>query len=398
MSNPRIAVLMIAMLVTLAGSFIYAARGADAAPSKFAFVFISDARVATLKARVKQGIEPQKSAFEAMQKEMEPWLTKTPTVPASFVVPGLPDTKTSKTSGAVGTDSAKAYEQQSQVTQPLQESTAAAYQLALCYRVTDDKRYAQASARVIEAWIQGVAAWGRDPNTSLTVSTHFPGFVFAADLLQSSGWSSGGEEVFRTFLRVKALPLNTMQHGNNWGNWGVLFAMSTAVYLKDSLLFDRTVQRWKELLDGQLAEDGHLQHEVDRNYGKGDFGIWYSHFTLCPQTLAAEVARVNGVNLFDYQNRSSKGKKTLRDAYELLAKWTAKPETFPYCKSNPEKLFTPELWSQGMRITGYLEILNAHWPCEDAALILKQRRPINPHFGAAAMTFTHGDMLADEEK
>lgn len=42
-------------------------------------------------------------------------------------------------------------------------------------------------------------------------------------------------------------------------------------------------------------------------------------------------------------------------------------------------------------------ILNARWPNPDAAAMLAQRRPLTASHCTPHLTFTHGDLLNDED-
>ena len=105
-----------------------------------------------------------------------------------------------------------------------------------------------------------------------------------------------------------------------------------------------------------------------------------------PQTVAAEIARVNGVELFGY--RSPRG-RTVRQAFDVLAGWTRRPETFPYFKGDAKRL-------AGVAYYSYFEVLNPRWPNADAAALLEERRPMTAQHSAPALTFTHGGL--PEEK
>ena len=124
-------------------------------------------------------------------------------------------------------------------------------------------------------------------------------------------------------------------------------SVSIAAYLKDEDLMDCCVERWKYFIEHQIDSDGHLPHEVNRNGGRS--GIWYSHFSLMPQTIAATVLKKNGVDIFDYVSPSG---RTLKQAYECLTLWVEKPETFPYWKGNVKDL-------HGVGYFSYFEILNS---------------------------------------
>ena len=228
----------------------------------------------------------------------------------------------------------------------------------------------------------------RKDDSTLSFSYHFPALIFAADLLKNwQGWPQEKQAAFKTFVRDKAMPMNTMSAHNNWGSWGLVLWLSGATYLNDKAAFDKGIARYKEFIEKQMAEDGHLPLEVVRNGGVGERGLWYTHFSLMPLTIAAEIARVNGIDLFDYE---APNKRTLRAAFERVAPWTRDPQTFPYFKPKKE-----DEKQQGFDYISYWEILNNHWPNADAAAMLKQKRPLSAQHSAPFLTFTHGDLLKD---
>jgi hypothetical protein len=175
-----------------------------------------------------------------------------------------------------------------------------------------------------------------------------------------------------------------MGRGNNWGNWGLLLSVSCAVYLKDEELFKKCVGRWKQFIDTQIDRKGHLPMEVRRVSGRK--GLSYSHFCLQAQTAAAEIIRLNGIDLFV----SSKRQK-LEMAFRKTAGWTRNPSSFPYWKGKPEAL------NLGGHRCNYFEILNIRWPDRCAEDVLKKMRPLS---GSTLpfLTFTHGESLQKENR
>ena len=167
------------------------------------------------------------------------------------------------------------------------------------------------------------------------------------------------------------------------GGFLLVLVLACARYLGDDELLNRGEQRWKELLDRQIDDHGHLHHEVRRSGGMR--GIWYSHFSLLPQTIAAEILRVAGRDLFDW--RSPDG-HMLRQAFEPLAAWSRDPASFPYWDGDPDQL-------TGVTYFSYFEILNERWPNAHAAALLRESRPMTARHSAPVLTFTHGGLLAD---
>jgi hypothetical protein len=351
----------------LPGERLYKARWNVARRPAFGRgVFLSPEKLAALRESVTRGDEPASSAFLRLSEEAAAGLKHEPQPPERWHVPAF-------YRDAEGHRKAK---------RGLEQDANTAYTLALYFQMTGGEAHARAAARLIDAWTTGVKSFSREDDSTLSFSYHFPAMIFAADLLRDwNGWPEASREAFKQFVREKALPMNTSAAANNWGNWGLVLLLSAAAHLEDADLFERGVGRWKEFIERQIAPDGHLPHDVGRNNGRGERGIWYSHFTLMPQTIAAEIALVNGVDLYEYE---SPGGRTLRLAFERLAPWAREPATFPYFKG------TNNAGQLGTDYINYFEVLNARWPNPDAAAMLRERRPVRASHCAPHLTFTHG--------
>ena len=333
-------------------------------------VFLSDARLALLRSRIDQESEPTWTAWLQVHKTADCALSLQPHAASKWHVPFVYE-------DPEGHANAK---------QGLQDDANGAYALSLAYRMTAEEKYAIVAARLLNAWATQVETLVRSQDSGLSFSYHFPALIFAADLLRDSpSWPVSEQSAFKDFVRKKAIPQNTMEKDNNWGNWGLVLVTASAAYLDDRELFDQAVRRWKELIEAQIAEDGHLVHEVNRGgFGRqGDYGIWYSHFSLMPQTIAAEIACVNGVDLYDYVSPSG---RSLRLAYEWLAPYVCEPHRFPYFQGGDVGQLV------GVEYASYFEILNTRWPSTDATAVLQRLRPLTASHSAPFLTFTHGDL------
>ncbi|MBI1390379.1 MAG: hypothetical protein GC154_18230 [bacterium] len=336
----------------------------ECAAVEFNGVFLSPEHVEALRGKVEHKTEPTWSAYQQLLRDADQALEHEPHTPKHWYVPGY-------YRDAEGHRRAK---------QSLQDDANDACKMALVFRMTGDERYGRGAAKMARAWATGVEDVSLKDDSTLSFSYHFPALIFAADLIRdSSAWSDEDEKAFRQFLTGTAMRLNTMDRANNWGNWGLVLVMAIAAYTHDEALFETGVARWKELIETQIAENGDLPHEIHRN--KGTSGIWYTHFALFPQTIAAEIAKVNGVDLYDY---AAPNGRTLRMAFERVVPWVENPAAFPYLEDKSQSL-------HGVEYVSYFEILNAHWPNPAATAILKRLRPLDATHSAPAMTFTHGE-------
>ncbi|PCE33535.1 hypothetical protein BZL54_04735 [Burkholderia ubonensis subsp. mesacidophila] len=240
-----------------------------------------------------------------------------------------------------------------------------AYQQGLCYVLSGDVRYARAGERILDAWATGVRQIAPGQGTA-DFNFSFPRYTLAAAMLhRDSAWD---DTAFRTFLLRQVLPRSVSARPNNFGNWGVFLEAGSALYLNDHALMQRAANRWRALMASQVAPDGSLPEETCRSDttdwcggpDKGIRGIAYTHYTLLPTTLAAEIFRAAGIDVY-----AEAGGRTLAEAYARAAAWTLHPETFPYYASNGGRL-------QGVRTAAYFQVLQHRVPCPDGAEVISQ--------------------------
>jgi len=349
---------LFAALLTVASH----AEAGDATAVTSGRVLLRAERITELKQAVTNKTEPTYAAWLKVKQAADEGLARKPAVPAVWHVPGFYGNKEGHIRAKEG----------------LMNDANTAYTLALAYQITGDDAYGAAAAKFILAWTQ-LKELKQGDDSKLCFSYHFPAMVFAADLIRGSRhFDPEGEKAFSAFLEEKALPMNTMSSNNNWGNWGLVLFSSIAAYQNNAKRLAEAEERWKKLLDQQVGEDGSLTHEIGRNGGRS--GMWYSHFSLFPQTIAAEVLRTQGRDLYDY--KSPKG-RTLRMAYEKLASWSANPESFARWKGDPKELHGRDYFS-------YFEILYSRWPSREVGQLLVKNRPLTARHSLPWLTFKYG--------
>ena len=199
--------------------------------------------------------------------------------------------------------------------------------------MTGDERYAQAAVRLIDGWVNTVQSTSREEDSTLSFSYHFPAMIFGADLLASwPGFSADRQDAFRRFCRQTALPLNTMDRSNNWGNWGLVLVLACAKYLDDDELLDRGEQRWKELLDRQIDDQRAPAPRSPARWRQAGYLV-LALLTFSADDRGRDPAGRRAGTCYDW--RSPDG-HTLRQAFEPLAGWTRDPASFPYWDGDPK--------------------------------------------------------------
>jgi hypothetical protein len=264
-------------------------------------------------------------------------------------------------------------------TGPFVDDSATAYGLALAWGATGDLRYATAARGFVMAWAQrtrtllGACPADGDCQTSLIVSRTAPGFVFAVDLLATSGvFSAADDATFDDWLRTVILPAAS-ERTNNWGDAGVFLRVVATDHLGDAAGFDAAIDAWRAQLD-LVAPDGHIPEEVRR----GSAGLSYTQEALLYKLAVARIAERRGIDLWAYRGI---GGATLHDAVDLATRYQLDSAGWPW--SNHVDVPTPG--------PGW-ELAYAHWPDPAVASILAPVRPLGwlGHSAVRWTTLTNG--------
>ncbi|MFE5411022.1 alginate lyase family protein [Microbacterium sp. NPDC056569] len=358
--------------------------GEAAVTSERGVVLNSPERIDAVASRVARGVEPQASAFDLLMTDAAAGMARTPAPPEVFFVPFFYNNPTAHRAARDG----------------LQNDANTAYQLALAYRLTGDEAYGAHAAAFIDAWTGTVECVRTSEDSALAFSYHFPAFVFAAELLRGTpAWTEDGERRFAGFLSETATPVagSILHRTNNWGSWALELTAATAAYLADDAGIEAAHTRATELLEHQIDADGHLPEEVTRNNGVGDYGIWYTHFSLLPLMLTAETLGAHGYDLHSYVNTAGTG---LGDAVAAASSWVAAPESFPYYTGDVAKLANVRTIDY-LRAVGviahsmsYFELAANHHPSAALDALLAEEGPMTTIHSAPHLSLTHGG-LAD---
>jgi hypothetical protein len=254
------------------------------------------------------------------------------------------------------------------------DDTADAYTLALAFGITHDQRYAEASARFVDAWVEGTTETegtctdDGSCNTSLIIGRVAPAFVFAADLLDGSAAFDGvAENRFRAWLRDVIVP-TASERTNNWGDAGTFLRLTATSYLGDDRGFADAVAAWKERAD-LIAADGEIPEETRR----GRKGLQYSQEALLYKVASARIAERRGVDLWGYRGESG---GSVEAALDLVAAAFDRPASWRW-HDDVEVPDPAPLW----------ELAAAHWPKVTYRRLAEAGRPFGPD-GHSAIRWT----------
>ncbi|GAA4960382.1 alginate lyase family protein [Actinoplanes utahensis] len=219
---------------------------ADAPAATVAFkhpgVLLSRAQLDFVKAKVKAGAEPWKSANAAMMSSSSASLSYTPK-PRATVECG----SSSNPDNGCTDERRDAF---------------AAYTHALAWYYTGDSRYAAKSIQIMDAW-SGTIKQHTDSNAPLQASWAASVWPRAAEIIRHTyaSWPHAGR--FGTMLRTVHLPqalANRAAYNGNWQLTQLEAAVGIGVHLDDRAVYDQAVATFRKRVPAyiHLTSDGAL--------------------------------------------------------------------------------------------------------------------------------------------
>lgn len=199
--------------------------------------------------------------------------------------------------------------------------------LGLAYALTGEEKYADKALEFIRVWTV-------DPSTKMNpkftndqsrieLSITIPGMFYGADLIWNyPGWDSSDRATFKDWTKKILASSKTWSRDNNFENWKLVFISSAAVIVEDSDSLDYAFERWKDLIPDQMNKDGSMKYEIRRTRS-----LTYSAYAINAMIQTAEIARHQGVNLYNYELDDGRG---LEKALDFLAPYVANPSKWPY--------------------------------------------------------------------
>ncbi len=208
------------------------------------------------------------------------------------------------------------------------EDGMAAYTQALIWFISEDKRYANKSIQIMNAWASTYNK-NEGSNARLNVSWAAPWYCNAGEIIRhcnaggAAGWSSSDISKFEGML-AKFLPYvkDETMPGNNWIQSAIEAHFAMAVFTSNRAEFNNAVSRWKvrvktyiyQTTDGPIpasfksAPINGICMETARDLGHTKLGV-------NSMIYAAQTAHEQGVDLFSLEQ------KRIGDFLELHGSW-----------------------------------------------------------------------------
>jgi hypothetical protein len=201
----------------------------------------------------------------------------------------------------------------------------AAYASALHWIITGNTQHAEKAKQIVNAWAYTLRTVGGNSQQRLAMSWHWFRMMLTAEILKHAygNWSAADQQKFETVVRTLVLPNlqwtdidgsggNTPR--NNWAAFGAMERMAIGIYLNDQSLFNQAVSDYKQLVNFYI---GTFNQNVPTGFtfetcrqGNGDMGtlnggdLAHTQMGLGALIQTAEMAKKQGVNLYDYRDSS----------------------------------------------------------------------------------------------
>ncbi len=185
--------------------------------------------------------------------------------------------------------------------------------LGLAYAFTGESLYADKALTLIRAWFltPSTRMTPKITNNQSQIELYItiPGVMYGADLIWNhTGWSQNEKDSFRLWVKTFMKDVAGRSHGTNYENWRLVLLSSGAFMAEDSLLLHSAFDTWKKNISSQVNAKGQMIKELDRTKS-----LDYSTYAMNAMVQTAEIARHQGVDLYNYKLKDGRGLELVLD-------------------------------------------------------------------------------------
>jgi hypothetical protein len=350
-----------------------------AAPPKFGnalSLYVDDAELDALRARLAAGTEPWASAFDQALCEAQDALDL-PAFSVTFTSDPSNDFRTDDP--ACGWTSAESPCGQSCCPGTFSPNAdrddylaainlgRAVRSLGLAYRLTGAKGYAAKAVSLINTWFLAPETAMNPAYTGVQDVEMFvtmPGIYYAANLVwDDASWAPGAHEAFQLWITTLAQQFAADQVPGGFSPWLLVFRAASAISVADDAALNQVFEDWKIVIAADMSDSGAFSGNLED-----------ATFELNALSQVAELARHHGVDLFHFVS----GGKGLELGFDYHAPFAAQPESWT---GGPGRAHTN--WS-------VYELAYREWrKPEYLAVIESVGRPMNESRIIGPITLTH---------
>jgi hypothetical protein len=212
------------------------------------------------------------------------------------------------------------------------------FKLSLAYYFSNDKKYAEHAAKLIEVWFldtatrmnpnlnfaQAIKGENTGRGAGLIDARHFLKVIDAIGLIQQCNcWTAtdetGMKKWFSDFLQWMQTSKNgihEMNAPNNHGAWYDALRLSIALFINDTSLAKKVIENSESRLDKQMDANGKFPLEMARTTS-----LHYTVFVMTAFFNIAQMALKTGIDFWHYTSPSG---KSLQKAFDELLPYLSK--------------------------------------------------------------------------
>lgn len=200
--------------------------------------------------------------------------------------------------------------------------------LGLAYVLTEDSRYANKAMQFINAWVIDPSTkmnpkYLNNDSSKIELSITIPAMFYGADLIWNyPGWNDADKDVFKQWTQQFIDSAKTWSRGDNYENWRLVLISSAAIITENSDDLTYSYNRWRRLISSQIDSEGKIITELNRTRS-----FYYSLYGIDSLMQVAEIARHNGIDLYNYKTSDGIG---LELALDFHAPYASGTEPWPY--------------------------------------------------------------------
>lgn len=221
--------------------------------------------------------------------------------------------------------------------------------LGLAWRLTGKNKYAQKASSLLKRWFledstrmnpnldygQAIPGVNNGRGIGIIETISLIGIADASGLLEgSAGWTTAEADALRHWYAKYLDWMLTSWNGreehlqrNNHGIWYLAQAVDFALFAGNLGEAKALAEEGKSKMDDQIQADGKMPEELARTNGLG-----YSTYNLQALFALATVARLAGVDLWNYKNRAG---ADIRTAFDWLRPYALGKLKWEYQQISP---------------------------------------------------------------
>ena len=255
--------------------------------------------------------------------------------------------------------------------------------LGLTYSLTGNMKYVNKAVEFINVWCirsdTKMTPKFTDFNDQgyIELCVTMPSMFYGASLIWNNvDWSKSDKAAFKQWVQLFIYSARTWTRGNNFENWRLVFIGSASVITGDIVNLKYAFDKWKVLMRNQVDYSGRIVTEIGRSNS-----LSYSTYALNGMIQTAEIAKHNGVDLYNYKLPDG---RCLEKVLDFYAPYVVNPSTWPYPQVIPYDGANAALYELAYafkRKAAYKNVIN------------KWKRPMYEKRVMGPVTLTHGVVL-----